>query len=1037
MQSGPYERWLPGVIFFLFLSFSGFAQVQPPAQRGKSIPSKPAQLAIANARVQQECDAVFMVHFKALQEKLSLYDTEGTTDGGTLSVGRLENDEGFVMKLTGKTDLEWARSYTINGADPVTFKRIIPSGDGNFLLLGIQNRLTTPTNPAASVLVKMTGTGTILWSQVFSLGGADLDIYSMVVADNGDILACGNSGWGTGKISSFVLRLSGTGNILWRKQVHHSATSGPVYKQLYLDGNTLYVLADESADRSYFHLQQWDAANGQLTWNKRLAVPGSNKLEAGLVTKIGDTVYALLSQYIPSDFEPAKIAPRSMVVKFNDKGDYLGSFRLDIPEHSDMGYDQALAEHLPSSYLQTTDDNFVVAARRLSGGHGVTLTKFTPGGQAIWSESYHEQRNYVVASTKNRGGGVLVAGRLLPGADSDNTGYLMQANEAGIISGMFGDIGPCMSAPTLRVLERFSGITEAGSDVQDVTIAAALTGVSCTLTDGAVSMEFSKACNKPATCTGADLAGPDLVCAADAVATFSVTPNAECFLPATFIIDTSFAVFENNDPLTRTATIRFKKWGVTTVSVQIVDGCSVVLVDKQVTVARPAQTLDLGNDSTVCAVTNFRLDAGEGFLSYRWQDGSKASFFIATSPGIFYVDVTDACGATKRDSVVLQQLPTVVLPRKNRLKCNQDSVYINAPAGYTSYEWTPAYNITVTPTLDVVVYPDVDTTYYLKAVTPAGCVAYDTIRVTVLQVPKIDLGADRAFCLGDAVQLNAGPGFVSYVWNNIAGGQQKTVRQAGTYTVLGTTAEGCRSADTMSVLNVWPLPVVTLDKATSFCEGSEKLLQAGSFASYRWQDGSSQASFSAAGPGTYHVTVTDNHGCKGSDTTRITTLYPLPKNFLPQDTELCAGASISIAPLQVYPSYNWSTGSSAQSLVITVPGTYGLQVQDQNGCIGFDAIEVRAKQCVAGIHIPTAFTPNRDGKNDVFRALVYEKLKRFELSVYNRWGEQVFHTKDPQKGWDGSRGGHRMETGAYVWLCRYTLETGEERVQKGTVTLVK
>ncbi|RYZ61202.1 MAG: gliding motility-associated C-terminal domain-containing protein, partial [Chitinophagaceae bacterium] len=386
--------------------------------------------------------------------------------------------------------------------------------------------------------------------------------------------------------------------------------------------------------------------------------------------------------------------------------------------------------------------------------------------------------------------------------------------------------------------------------------------------------------------------------------------------------------------------------------------------------------------------------------------------------------------------VVVQQLPPVVLQRKNRLKCNQDSVYINAPAGYTSYEWTPAYNITVTPTLDVMVYPDVDTTYYLKAVTPAGCIAYDTIRVTVSQAPGIDLGADREFCLGDSLLLNAGPGFVSYVWNNTAGGQQKTVRQAGTYIVMGTTAEGCRSADTLSVLNVWPLPIVKLDKTTAFCEGSEKLLQAGSFASYLWQDGSSQASFSAAAPGSYHVTVTDNHGCKGSDTARITALHPLPKNFLPQDTDLCPGASKAIAPLQAYPSYNWSTGSSAQSLTITAPGTYGLQVQDQNGCIGFDVIEVRAKQCVAGIHIPTAFTPNRDGKNDVFRAMVYEKLKRFELSVYNRWGEQVFHTNDPLKGWDGSRGGHRLETGAYVWLCRYTLETGEERVQKGAVTLV-
>ena len=385
----------------------------------------------------------------------------------------------------------------------------------------------------------------------------------------------------------------------------------------------------------------------------------------------------------------------------------------------------------------------------------------------------------------------------------------------------------------------------------------------------------------------------------------------------------------------------------------------------------------------------------------------------------------------------LKKCPRLFYSAKNLLKCDKDSVFINAPAGYSSYEWSPAYNISFTPTLDVFVYPDVDTTYYLKAVTPTGCIAYDTIQVTVSRAPKIDLGADKEFCLGDSVLLNAGPGFESYVWNQTAGGQQKTVRQTGSYVVVGTTAEGCRSTDTLKVLNVWPLPVVKLDKATSFCEGSEKVLQAGNFASYLWQDGSTQSSFSARSPGTYYVTVMDNRGCIGSDTTKIARLDPVPANFLPADTSFCPSGNVTIRPRQSYLSYQWSTGSAAASITTNVPGVYQLQVQDRNGCTGTENIELRVKPCVFGIHIPTAFTPNKDGKNDVFRALVYEKLKTFELAVYSRWGERIFYSTDPQKGWDGSRGGRQLETGAYVWLCRYTLETGEEKVQKGTVTLIQ
>ncbi|MBB1283446.1 gliding motility-associated C-terminal domain-containing protein [Flavisolibacter sp. BT320] len=90
------------------------------------------------------------------------------------------------------------------------------------------------------------------------------------------------------------------------------------------------------------------------------------------------------------------------------------------------------------------------------------------------------------------------------------------------------------------------------------------------------------------------------------------------------------------------------------------------------------------------------------------------------------------------------------------------------------------------------------------------------------------------------------------------------------------------------------------------------------------------------------------------------------------------------------------------------------------------------------LSMPTAFTPNGDGKNDVFRILNAVKAENLELLVFNRWGQQIFKTKDWKKGWDGRIKGEPQPTGVYVWLLRYTNRDTKQKVeQKGVVTLIR
>jgi gliding motility-associated-like protein len=263
------------------------------------------------------------------------------------------------------------------------------------------------------------------------------------------------------------------------------------------------------------------------------------------------------------------------------------------------------------------------------------------------------------------------------------------------------------------------------------------------------------------------------------------------------------------------------------------------------------------------------------------------------------------------------------------------------------------------------------------------------------------------------------------------------VKGVGRYTVTGTTQEGCKSTDTLQVLQVYTLPQPKLDKKTSLCFGESKTLDAGAFTAYRWQDGSTSRTLSVDAIGKYSVTVTDANGCSGSDSTAVKAILPLPSGFLPQDTAICSYGSMQLKTAVPYRSYAWSTGGGTPSITVSQPGTYVLAVVDNNGCSGKDTVRVSAKDCLTGFHVPTAFTPNGDGRNDLFRPLLFGNVKQYRFTVYNRWGEVVFQTNELKKGWNGKVTGLQQETSVFVWTCTYQMEGEAVKLEKGSVTVIR
>ena len=105
--------------------------------------------------------------------------------------------------------------------------------------------------------------------------------------------------------------------------------------------------------------------------------------------------------------------------------------------------------------------------------------------------------------------------------------------------------------------------------------------------------------------------------------------------------------------------------------------------------------------------------------------------------------------------------------------------------------------------------------------------------------------------------------------------------------------------------------------------------------------------------------------------------------------------------------------------------------------MGKDSVVVKIKDCMEGFFVPSAFTPNNDGKNDIFRPLIFGNVKQYQFTIYNRWGQIVFRTKEIGKGWDGNLGGVLQDPNVFTWTCTYQLEGEGKKSEKGLVTLIR
>jgi len=427
--------------------------------------------------------------------------------------------------------------------------------------------------------------------------------------------------------------------------------------------------------------------------------------------------------------------------------------------------------------------------------------------------------------------------------------------------------------------------------------------------------------------------------------------------------------------------------------------------------------VNLGNDTSVCSGQQVTLNAGNPGDTYQWSTGATTQTITTTNAGTYWVHVSNAgCVSTDSLTITVVNNPTVNIGPDSTI-CIGMTVTLNAGnAGY-NYLWNTGattQSINVNTAGNYWVYVNIGT-----------CAGSDTVHITTVNPPVVNLGNDTSVCTPLTVTLNAGNAGNSYLWSSGQTTQSITASASGTYWVVVNNGS-CTAADSINITIV-PTPAVSIGPDTSICLGQSMTFDAGNPGyAYLWSSGASTQTINADSTGKYWVRV-NNGNCISSDTVSLTVITP-PSPNLGGDKVICGNTGTINAGV-VAPHYLWSTGDTTKIITIYPPGGIYWLVASDGKCLKTDSINVSFIHDSDYWAPPNVFTPNADGKNDYFIPGIVSTTN-YDLKIFNRWGELMFETNNQSYHWDGKYKNSDVPEGCYYWLATYSFGCDPTQINK-------
>ena len=234
-------------------------------------------------------------------------------------------------------------------------------------------------------------------------------------------------------------------------------------------------------------------------------------------------------------------------------------------------------------------------------------------------------------------------------------------------------------------------------------------------------------------------------------------------------------------------------------------------------------------------------------------------------------------------------------------------------------------------------------------------------------------------------------------------------------------SQGCDSIHTASLVVTQP---IIQTKEANACPGEKYQLSNGELVTVS---------------GSYSSVFTAQSGCDSIIIENIN--YTETETSSVPDIEKCIGDEL-LFDITVWDSFEkikWGSGEENVDLLLSRFGNYTVQLTDYNGCIVTDTFEVIDANCpVCPVFTPNAFTPNGFSGNETFKPVHECSFNEYKFQIYNRWGERLFETYDPELSWDGVYKGEDCQQDVYVWVLFYVdKKTTKGISQRGTVTLLR
>ncbi|MCD4745213.1 MAG: hypothetical protein K8R58_02820, partial [Bacteroidales bacterium] len=769
----------------------------------------------------------------------------------------------------------------------------------------------------------------------------------------------------------YIIKIDSLGNLIWDKFTGSYDDDELQYitryeNNYFLSGHTR-SFGQGIAD---IYIARMDE-NGNFLWFKTIGGYSSDLNRAIKVTSDNNLIIAGYTNSFGSgnfDFILSKLDFDGTHLWSKTYGGYNHDYIFDVVETSDNGF-------LALGYTNSFG----------AGNYDILLIKTDNSGNLIWSSTYggyNDDKAFQIKKT-NDGGYIIIgfsdsfgaggydvylfkvneAGNLIwaksfGGENDEYNAYFDIANDGGYIINSTTESFGSSDADMLIIKTDESGNSCCGDDVNSTIVSAAnITEILVNPTIGTGSdypqhntnnsniyPDLRILCFEPV-----NIFGKDTVCFGEKDVLYSILPNIAGNFNWTVPEDATIVSGQGDTSI-------IVDFGQTSgyIYISLIDGCNPDNLDSLYVNVLPLTSINLGNDTSFCYGNSVILYPGSGFVSYLWQNGSSDSIFIASNTGYYWVEVSDTNGCIAIDSVYITVFMDyeISIGDDTSTICEGDYLFLDPGPGFESYLWQDgsSYQTFIADTAGI---------YWVEVTDTNSCSARDSILLIVREIPENFLGNDTVICPGDIVTLNAGEGFVQYLWQDGSSDSVFIADSVGTYWVYVEDEIGCSGSDTIVLFPFIP-PSLNLPNEVFICKGDNIVFNAGSgYLFYNWQDGSNDSLFIAYDEGLYWVNVLTDCGFYSDSV--LLSFYETAYLFLGNDTNICPGEIIELNP-GYFNEYLWQDGSEDNLFIVTEPGFYWVKIFDGK-CYASDTIFI--DEC-SSLWVPNIFTPNDDNFNDYF-----------------------------------------------------------------------